>query len=101
MAKRKRLTDKEFALVCRWTEKTHVDEILDIHTGRLGNDYFMDYENNKKLSLEKGFKEIAEAVAYPFSHEGFNEEESKILLSLLEEFGVNENTLNYIKNLKE
>ena len=50
MGKRKRLTDEEFNLVARWTSKTRVDSVLDIHTGRFGNDYFMDYENNEKLS---------------------------------------------------
>ena len=100
-AKRTRLTNEEFNLVTTWTSKTKFDSVMDIETNDDGDDIWMDYENDEELSLEVGFKEMAEAVAYKFEHEGFTEEEAKILLNLLEEFGVDKETLDYIRNLKE
>lgn len=100
-AKRTRLTDEEFNLVTTWTEKTKFDSIMDVEDNEAGHTVWVDYENDAELSLEEGFKEMADAVAYEFEHEGFTEEEAKILFNLLEEFGVDEDTLDYIRNLKK
>lgn len=99
--KRTKLTAKEFNIVTKWTGATHFDSVMDIGTNENGDDIWMDYENDDKLSLEAGFQEMAEAVSYPFTHEGLTEEESKILVSLLEEFGVNEPTMVCIRNLNK
>lgn len=101
MAERHKLTNEEFNLVSRWTGATKFDSVMDIQTGDAENDYFMDYENDMELSLEEGFAEMAEAVAYPFSHEGFSDDEAKVLIGLLEEFGVDKCELERIRNLKE
>ena len=99
--KRTKLTDEEFNIVTKWTGATHFDSVMDIETNDDGDDIWMDYENEDELSLEEGFHEMAEAVAYPFAHEGLTDEESKILLGLLEEFGVDEPTMIYIRNLNK
>ena len=38
------------------------------------------------LSLEEGLSELEGCIAYPFEHEGFSKEESKILENLFSEF---------------
>lgn len=100
--RRKRLTDEEFNLVTTWTMRTKFDTVMDIHDNENGDTVWIDYENDgAKLSLEEGFKEMAEAVAYSFEHEGFTEDEGKILFNLLKEFGVDEDTLDYIQSLEK
>lgn len=100
--KRTRLTDEEFNLVTTWTRRTKFDSVMDVDTNDDGDDVWFDYENDEEeLSLEEGFKIMASAVAYSFEHEGFTKEEAKILMNLLEEFGVDEGTLDYIRSLDD
>jgi len=44
------------------------------------------FENDTILSLEEGLSELEGCIAYPFEHEGFSKEESKILENLFSEF---------------
>ena len=96
-----KLTNEEFNIVTKWTAATHFDSVIDIEAIDDDTDVWMDYENDDELSLEAGFQEMAEAVVYPFVHEGLTNEESNVLLALLEEFGVDEPTMIYIRNLNK
>ena len=100
--KRTRLTDVEFNLVTTWTRRTKFDSVMDVNDNESGDTVWVDYENDgKELSLEEGFKLMASAVAYSFQYEGFTDAESKILMNLLGEFGVDEGTLDYIRSLND
>ena len=79
------LTDTEFNLVLRYTSAIKLDDSLDLASDEQ-NDYFYDFENDEKLSLEEGFSIIAEGIAYPFEHEGFNKEEGDTLEALIKKF---------------
>lgn len=98
---RTKLTVQEFNLVSRWTSETKIDSVLDIQSVDDNTDIFYDFDNDIELTLEEGFEEMADAIAYPFSHEGFTEEESEILLNLLLEFGVDESEVEGIRNMKD
>jgi len=86
MNKRKKLTNEEFNLLTTWTSRTKVDSVLDVVPVSDEEDGIMDFENDEILSLEEGLKELEGCIAYPFEHEGFSEEESKILENLFTEF---------------
>ncbi len=79
------ITDQEYNLVLELTRVTHLDEVIDIAYDDK-EDYFWDFEEQERLPLKEGFEIIAEAMAYPFEHEGFNSEESGILESLIKRF---------------
>ena len=98
---RKKLTDEEFNLISKWTERTKLNDCMDI-AGNEDHDYFFYMDDiQQEVSLEEGFSVIADAIAYPLSHEGFTEKEGEMFMNLLKEFGVSEKELEYIKNLKD
>ena len=81
-----RISDTEFDLVLAFTSRTHLDEVIDIASDDT-HDFFVDMEDDEKeLSLKEGFETLAEAKAEPFAHEGFEEEEAKILTECFKRF---------------
>jgi len=83
---RTKLTDKEYNLLTTWTSRVKVDSVLDVVPVSDEEDGIMDFENDTILSLEEGLSELEGCIAYPFEHEGFSKEESKILENLFSEF---------------
>jgi len=82
---RTKLTDLEYNLILELTRVTHLDEVFDIHDAG-ERDEFWDYENDCIMTLQDGFKELSDAISYSFQHEGFSDEEAKILENLIKEF---------------
>lgn len=98
---RTKLSDDEFILITVWLSRIKMDSEIDIISIDSGTDMFMDFGTGKLLSLEEGFQELAEAVAYPLTHEGFSAEENRKFFELLVEFGVSGEQLGYIESLKD
>lgn len=99
--KRSKLTDQEYHLVSKWTRWTNMDSVLDIKVVDDKTDVFYDFDREVELTLEEGFAEMADSIAYPFCHEGFTAKEAEILLNLLIEFGVGETVVDAIRNLED
>ena len=79
------MTDTEYNLIQRLTRATHLDEVFDIQ-GDEDNEYWMDFEEDKKLSLKEGFELLVESIAYSFQHEGFTDAEANILERLIQNY---------------
>ena len=84
----KRLTNEEFNLLSCWTSKIKIDSEIDIIALNEKEDAFIEFnsDGNKIISLQEGFEILSDAIAYPFEHEGFSEEESRILKNLFEKY---------------
>ena len=94
---RKKLTDKEWNALLKLTSNTHLDESFDAYTKRNGEDAFKDYEDGRIKSLHWGLVQLYECIAYPFKHDGMNEDESKTLVELFKEFKIgNEHWHNWL-----
>ena len=85
---RKRLTDGEWNAISTLTRKTKLDSVFDVWSNGTGNDYFYDFEEDKKMSLKSGLALLYESLAYPLSHEGLSDKESKLIVDLFKEFKV-------------
>lgn len=95
-----KISDEEFNLVTTFTRKTHLDEMIDIDYDE-GGDFFYDFFEEERLSLTDGFKILADAQAYPFTHEGFTKEESDKLTALFQRFVPNYVEQKDVEEMKE
>ncbi len=80
-----KLSDEEFNLISTLTMRTHLDGVFDIASDN-NEDFFWDMEEDRKMSLEEGFELLSESIAYSFQHEGFSDEESKILEEVIQKY---------------
>lgn len=80
-----KISDEEYNLVSAFTSSTHLDEVMDINYDE-NEDFFYDFEENKRVSLQEGFKFLAEGTAYSFQFEGFTDEEADVLEKLFQRF---------------
>lgn len=93
---RTRLTNDEWNTIAKLTRRTKLDSVFDIYSNGTGKDYFFDFEENKKMSLKAGFELLYESLAYPLSHEGLTENESKLIVNLFKEFNVAGNEADWL-----
>lgn len=83
---KQKLTDGEFRLIGKLTYRTHIDQSFDIQGVTNKEEYWEDYDHDTEMSLEEGFKLLAESISYSFQHEGFSDEESKMLEEIIQKF---------------
>lgn len=94
--KRKKLTSKEWNAISHLTHATHLDNVFDIYQKRNGEDGFKDYETGRITSISAGLKWLYEGLAYPFSHEGLNREESLSIYKLFQEFKTTKEDISWL-----
>ena len=58
----KKLTDDQYNVLLKIAQKTHMDCWFDIRTDKENVDYIYDVENNKRISLRSGIRELLEGV---------------------------------------
>lgn len=85
---RTKLTVIEFNAIQQLTSSSHLDESFDVWQRRNGDDCFKDFDDGRLKSLHWGLSLLNESIAYPLSHEGLDEEQSKALVELFKEFKV-------------
>lgn len=81
MSKKKILTDKEYNLLNNIATKTRMDCWFSIKQDKNGNDYIFDLENNKRIALSTGVRELIEGIDN--INELLNCDEIQILIELL------------------
>ena len=81
MSKIKTLTDKEYNLLDDIATKTHMDCWFCIKQDKNGNEYVFDLENNKRIALSTGVKELIEGIGD--INEILSLDEIEILVELL------------------
>ncbi len=85
---RRRLTDKEWNTVSHYTRKSKLDSVFDIAPlpGGFEDDVFVDFEEDRYISLKEGFELLKESAVYPLTDVGISKEEENIITALINEF---------------
>lgn len=80
------ITDSQFNAISHLTSATKLDSTIDIAWDGTG-DFFVDFEENKKLTIKEGLEEIADAIAYPLAHD-VSSDEAIIIVDLFSKYEV-------------
>ena len=92
---RKRVTDEEYNAVTHLTSITNIDQVFDLEALNETEDHFYDFEEEKSMSLEEGFRASWDCMSYDSSHYaeygGFTQEEASHVANCFVEFvGISE-----------
>lgn len=88
MARRKRLTNEEFAVISKITAASHMDLSFDIVQKNDNEDAFYDYEENKSFALSTGLRYVSEGFSDTNDNYHLTAEERNIFIALLNEFKI-------------
>ena len=80
-----RVSDPLFNAVSHYTRKSKLDSVFDIVSGEV-EDYFYDYENESRMSLEEGFSLLNEAAVFPLTDVGISETDEALIAAALQEY---------------